>query len=285
MNRDLYAIYDPDPTTSGAIKISPDEAGLKNQLAYGIYQTVNEFSGARRKENLVRINSWFIELDSLTKPEQLELIDSGLIPSMIVESKRGYHVYFDAKDALPPHWDQIMKRLVEFYGADARARDICRILRAPGYKHMKDPADPFEVKVVWSYPVSYTERQMLYFYPPTREEMDGSEAKPIYKPKPVNLSGDGFFERVYQLDCREALSRLSGTRWVNGEAYSFRATTGGRYNILVNGKGTSTWIDSTGKIGSMDKGGPTPYQWLRWYGLSGSDAKKCLLEIFPELAT
>ena len=94
---------------------------------------------------------------------------------------------------------------------------------------------------------------------------------------------DDFWERVYRLDCADGLLRLSGHEAVNGEVYSFKPVAKGNLNILVNGKGTSCWIDRTGKIGSLSGGGPTLAQWLRWLGLSYGAAAKVIKSLFPEI--
>jgi hypothetical protein len=200
---------------------------------------------------------------------------------MAVETKRGFQVYWAAKDARPEHWNAIVAdRLVPFYCADPNARDMARILRVPGFYHLKDPASPFLVQKVWEWQVSYSELQMALFYPSAREEQEGI-AKHDEAKRFAPVSGS-FWDRVWHLDCEAALSRLSGSPVVGGETYSFKPNASGTKNILVDGAGTSCWIDRNGRIGSLDKGGPTVFQWLNWFHKNPRQVIQIIKEVFPE---
>ena len=161
-------------------------------------------------------------------------------------------------------------------------RDLDRVLRVPGYLHLKDPTDPFLVKHVWGpYPATYTEREMIACFPPSREELEPRAPKPT---QPLDVRGSGFWDRVFDLDCGEALLRLSGHRAVNGETYKLRPMSNGNRNVLVNGKSTSCWVDRNGRIGSHSRGGPSILRWLQWFNLSTAEAAEVIKEVFPEVA-
>ena len=213
---------------------------------------------------------------------------SPLVPSAIVETKRGYQAYWDAKDGTSAHWNAIvLRRLVPYFGADANARDIARILRVPGYYHLKNPADPFMVRIAHWMRVSYTERQIVEHWSEHVDEAERErefrrEVRSTYTPQ-GGVSGDDFWERVYNLDCEEGLLRLSGMGCVGGESFTFRPCRNGNLNLYVDGKGSSCWIDKSKRIGSLDRGGPTLANWLHWYGCSWADAARTLKDIFPHL--
>lgn len=282
MNRDLYAMSETAPTKSGMVKIDPRDAARRNEAGFGIFWTVNQFKGRRIKDNLVRINSWFVDLDEGTKAEQLALIHDCLVPSMIIESKRGFHVYWDARDADIAQWGEIMSRILFWFGGDENAKDVTRVLRAPGYKHWKDEEDPFVVRVVWAYPVKYTMRQMLYWFPQAPHQAE-KEIRTERKAKIKASTSSDVWQRIFDLDCEEALLRFSGTTWVNGELYHFRDAGNGNKNIWVNGKQTSCFIDQDKRIGSMSKGGPTIFAWLKWFGWTNRDVMTALRQRIPEL--
>jgi hypothetical protein len=161
-----YVIHDTDPSAhGGAIRINRAEAKKWNEKGFGVFHTVQEFFHKRRISNLRHINAWAVDLDGGTKEDMLKTILSGLVPTMIVETKNGFHVYWKAKDATAENWRPIMEhRLVPFYKADKKAKDLARILRTPGFYHMKNPTDPFLVKVVHYKHVEYTEREMFRRY-------------------------------------------------------------------------------------------------------------------------
>lgn len=279
MNRDLYALHDTEPTI--AFKVSEESAHEWNRKGYGIFWTVNEFSGRRKGSNLKRLNSWYVEIDELDKAQQLALMEASPVPpNLIVESKRGFQAYWNCRDATIDSYTTILQSLQLFFTGDPRAKDIARLLRAPGYNHMKDPDVPFPVSVVWNLEGTYSERLMLYNFPPQIEQ---KVTQPQARKIVMQTTGDGFWDRVYNLDCEEALMRLSGSHYVNGEVYSFRSVSGGRKNILVNGKSTSSWIDSNKRIGSTAGGGPTVFQWLKYFGLSNKESYQIVKEVFPEV--
>ena len=176
----------------------------------------------------------------------------------------------------------MLDRLVFLFGADSKARDLSRILRVPGYMHLKNPAEPFEIKRVWEYPVSYTEEQMIYTFPiPEREQVDSKvkqELRTVFK-----SDGNNIWERVYNLDCEQALIRLSGHPAVGCEKFSFRRMSNGNLNILVDSKSTSCWIDRDKRIGSLDGGGPGVWQWVNWYQRDHKKTYAYMREVFGEL--
>jgi hypothetical protein len=289
----MYRMHDaPDAPKAAIVVDTVAEALAWNtpEKGFGIFQTVNTFAGARRKENLVRIDAWCVDMDAGTKHEMAAKIHkSPLVPTMIVETKRGYQVYWAAQDgAKPQHWNAlVLERLVPFFGADKNARDLCRILRVPGFLHLKDPADPFKCIAVHRYPVMYTEKQIWTRFPYVPNEQDRRDKHEEARKEHVRSTGQSdsgsFWEAVYNLDCEEGLGRLSGHGAVGGERYTFRRCSSGNVNILVDGKGTSCFIDSSRRIGSLDGGGPTLYAWLRWFKNPPRECVRVLKELFPEL--
>lgn len=281
--RRWYRMHDSD--NRGAFEIEPSEAKRWNDSGHGIFWTLNEFDGPRQISHLTRIAAWAVDMDIGTKAEmRAKLEASPLVPSYIVETKRGFQAYWAARDARPEHWNAIvLDRLVPHYGADANARDLARILRVPGFMHLKDPADPFPVRAVWSQRVSYTERQVIERYADHgKAERDAKEHQAV-KAAVKFADSDGFWDRVWALDCKDGLERLSGHPAVRGERFTFRENRSGTRNIYVDDKGSSAWVDSNGRIGSLSKGGPTLYTWLRWYGNSPRECVDVLKRIYPAL--
>ena len=238
---------------------SKEEAEEYNQKKYGVFMTVNGFKERRIKENLLNINAWAVDIDDISKHEQEERIQkSPLPPSLIVESKNGYHIYWFAQDAEPEKYDEIQLLLISFFKGDMKARDICRILRFPGFLHWKDENDPYLVKVAWKDPsLVYSQEKMLTAF--------GKKKKTF--PKELPRSNYNGFDNM------KALEILSGRPEVNGETFTFRKNTSG-YQILVNGKSTSNWIDKQGLIGSYERGGCCWVNWVMWYGYSKEQAVK-----------
>lgn len=283
--RAFYRMNDSDP--SGVFPIEEAEAAEWNRKGFGIFWSVQEFnSSVRKKENLKRITAWAVDIDGGEKAEQWERIARApIVPSLVVESKNGFHVYFNAKDAIPEHYAEIVQdRLIPYFKADPKAKDLARILRVPGFYHMKNPADPYMVTKRFEHRCSYTEKQIEYFFRTTEEEEKQIKAKRELRVA-FKCDGDDFWEKIYNLNCEQALMRLSGTHAVNNEIFTFKRMSNGNKNLFVDRKGTSCWIDSHGRIGSCDKGGPTIWNWLRWYGRDNKQTYQLIKEFFPELWT
>jgi len=278
----FYRMHDASP--AGMIPTRGEDCARFNAQGFGIFHTVNEFNGPRRLEHIKHVRAWAVDIDDGTKDEQLHRLErSPLIPSTVVESKRGFHAYWKAKDATVKLFKLIVRRLVEFFQGDKNAMDLARVLRTPGYWHQKNPAEPFLVRVVHKQNVAYTERQMVEAFPASAEELKESQPKQPPKPYVSPQSGDDIFERIYNLDQRVLLQHLSGHYIVSGDQFDFKRNRNGRHNIIVNDKGTSCWIDENGRIGSAGKGGPTVIQWIKWYGRSTKEALEVVKEIAPEI--
>ena len=283
--RILHALSDQELNKNlGAFPISEDLALNWNQKGFGIFWTVQDFNSTdRKKENLSKILSWAIDIDGGDKESQMSIIKSHAIPSLVVETKNGFHVYWNAINATVENFEAIVSdRLIPIFNADKKAKDLSRILRVPGYYHLKDPNDPFLVKQVFKSNAAYTEDQMFSLFPLNKKELKISNIKQELR-HAFKADGNDIWEKVYNLDCEQGLIRLSGTRAVNGEPFSFRRVSNGNLNILVNNKSTSSWIDTDKKIGSTDKGGPTLWQWINWYHRNHKITYQYMREFFGEL--
>jgi len=228
-----------------------------NKNKYGVFFSVNGFKDRRIKENLININAWAVDIDNLSKEKQKELIlSSPLPPSLVIESKNGFHLYWFSKDATKEKYEEIEQRLVNFFHADLKARDLCRILRYPNYYHWKNENDPFMVSMVWNKDnLVYSEEKMLSCFKPIKT------FKRTYS-APVSLN---------TVDNIKALEILSGKPEVRGEVFTFKKNSSG-YQILVDGRTTSSWIDKEGLIGSYERGGCSWVNWVMWYGYTRSEA-------------
>lgn len=294
IDRDLYRMSDDRSAATPAIYIDEGSTSATwrkalqwNKQKFGIFWTVNgfKFPGDRKKENISRIISWTADIDSGTKEEQIELIKQYPEPSMIVETKRGFQVYYDAIDGTPENYELIeTKFVVPSLNADPKARDLSRILRVPHFDHWKDPNDPFFVKLVHLADVAYSEDQMMTMFKDHRDEKQERSSQVMNLKRSLRVQGDNsLWERIWNIDCEVALERLSGTDAVGGEVYTFRQNANGNKNIFVNGKGSSCFIDRQGRIGSLDGGGPTIWNWLFWFHRNNGRVYNIIKTYFPEV--
>jgi hypothetical protein len=269
---------------------SIDEAFYWNEKKQGIFWTVNSFKGSERKnDECKKILAWAVDIDpsgSEEKSDLLARIEAGPRPTSVIESGRGYHVYFNAdKSAKPENYSAIVTQMIRFYGGDKNAKDIARLLRPPGFLHWKDQGNPKPVKLLPEYfftDHTFSEKEMRVLFPEPKKPDTKKEKLELQKT--LSFQKDTkLFERIYSMNCKEGLERLSGHPAVGMETFTFRRTTHGNFNISVNGKGSSCWIDQNGRIGSSDGGGPTLWQYVNWYHKDHKKTFQFFKEVFPEV--
>lgn len=178
----MYALHDSDPVLKkkGAFETTKEDAPKLNQQGYGIFWTPNDFNGARKAENCIKIKYWIADIDEGSKEEQMDRIESlPILPTVIIETKKGYHCYWRAIDATIDNYRDIECGLIKRLNADPACKDVCRILRYPNYYHQKDPKNPFLVRCVANSGREYAEKEMKLTYDLPR---------PVYKP--LNYTGD-----------------------------------------------------------------------------------------------
>jgi hypothetical protein len=275
----LYAFHDSDAETRskrGSFPVDLREARLLNADGYGIFWVVNDFEGKRKQANTTRIRFWFCEIDARKRLQEQVVPRLALLPSMVVESKAGHHLYWRVHgEANQYNWRRVVRYgLVPSLGGDPKATDMLRLLRAPGYLHMKDPNDPFMVNEVSWNPYQYTEQQMLQAFPDSRTpkvtKRDAGQAS-------------SFWEAVGNLDCRDALQRLGGHWLVNGEKFTLDEQGNGNANIIrSDGYSTGSFVDSEGTLGNTT-GGCSIAAWCHWYGHDWGEVARGLKELYPEL--
>ena len=248
------------------------ETGLQkyNQMWAWVFFSINSMNPWERdKANVTRVNARACEVDDLSKEEQMKLISvSPLAPSLIIESKKSYHMFWFAKDGTIENWTKICWGIRNFFWWDpAIASDISRVLRLPGYYHKKDITNPFMCNIVdgnWEY---YTEEEMLEAFPDT-ETLAEKEAKAIKKEQQLKQAiwNDDARDRIRAMDSKAMLEKISGTSLVGWDIISFRHNSNWTEQIFCNWKSTGCRIDKVGKIWSTDKGGPNWTNWIAWYG-------------------
>jgi hypothetical protein len=262
---------DQKPQVFGVQRItnSCSEAKKWNEQGYGIFWTPNRIDGHKKNDNVTSIEFWFLDFDAKngTKEEHIARIEkSPIVPTYVVETKNGYHVYFKAIDGTKENWTEIMNRLIFHFQSD-KIKAMSHMIRVPGFFHLKDPANPFLVKKIFSSDSSYTERQMGAIFKETRF---------------LRNNNPNFWKSVNDLPCEEGLLRLSGTDAVNGDTF-YCDFVGNVKRIFVNDEQTSSWIDRDGKIASLNGGGPGLFNWINWYHDDKKKTTEFIKKHFPEV--
>ena len=182
---DTVYTYIPDFNKDKPV-IHSENLQLERQAeGYGIFFSVNGFYGADRKsKNLKSLNAFFCDIDYPDKlnrtPDSvreykneliMELTDFDLLPTAIVETKNGLHVYWCLSEPLKIEdipegkrqgvildYLKVVENILLKFDGDPGAKDLSRVLRVPGTYHQKDEKDPFECKLI------HFNNEMLYTY-------------------------------------------------------------------------------------------------------------------------
>ncbi len=160
----------PDPLARVFVGTFDEHKGTLadlNRRGAGVFVTANETDGSgRQKENIVRIRAVFQEADRGGEPEL------PVEPHIVVESSPGKHHRYVLVDGMPlDQFEPVQQRLVDEYGSDPNAKDRARVLRLPGFYHVKDPEKPHLVRVVHESgqpPIAWAEAKALF--PPVVRE-------------------------------------------------------------------------------------------------------------------
>ncbi|WP_138755985.1 DNA-primase RepB domain-containing protein [Paenibacillus sinopodophylli] len=67
--------------------------------------------------------------------------------TMIIETKNGYHIYWVVQGASVHKFVPIQKALAKKFSSDPMITNLSRVMRIPGFFHMKNPESPFMVKI------------------------------------------------------------------------------------------------------------------------------------------
>ncbi|MGI9378819.1 MAG: DNA-primase RepB domain-containing protein, partial [Methyloligellaceae bacterium] len=124
-----------------------------------------DFRG-RKTENIKRIRAVWQDDDEGYRGKY------PIKPSMEVQTSQGkFQRYWLVNEywtrSNDPNWHyfkQVMRRLVETYGNDKNAIDPPRVLRLPGFYHLK--AEPYQVQLKRSDGRGYTKEEIIEAFPP-----------------------------------------------------------------------------------------------------------------------
>lgn len=113
----------------------------------GVFVMINDTDGqGRERENVTGLRAVFADLDNLNTSAGMYHSAMGwaLRPHMSVWSSPGkYHIYWLIEPSrLFPEYESVQRKLARQFDADPTIWDITRVLRVPGFYHLKNPHAP-----------------------------------------------------------------------------------------------------------------------------------------------
>ena len=141
----------PDPLLRRHANLSNHDAEVLipelealNANGAAVYVARNQCSGHRNEANVSRVRGLHADLDHATK-DQFASLRARLDASLIVETSPGrcqlYWQLAEGESLTKDEAKQMNQLIVKVFGADPAAVDVARLLRVPGFRHMKYRAD------------------------------------------------------------------------------------------------------------------------------------------------
>ena len=224
----LLGLY-PNLTISEVQALLPQLHSI-NDSGAGIFVARNHCSGQRSKDTVTRVRGVHADMDGVGAAE-LAAVTGLLQPSIVVQSSTQdrNQLYWQLSEGEFLSHDEtegINRRLVVSHSADKAAVDVSRLLRLPGFKHMKyrSKGETPTVTLISEGP-TYTAEEIRNVFPPV--EAKAEPKKPV---PPSNMGGAvKKFETPIQF---EELAK----------------TVAEKYQSLWNGDWTSA-VQSSGEVG------------------------------------
>jgi hypothetical protein len=300
-NFNFYAI-----SQDGIVKAATFEESIRlNKKQWDIYWTPNEFPFGKRKiSDLIAIRYLYGDFDSTNFETITKRLRYFFDPSFVIKTKNGFHVYWELEplvvgkdgdiESLSTRFRTVMEQVIIPLGADPNAKDVARLLRPPMFRYWKKGnKEEFWTEMIYESSRRYFFKQFENRVTTCNFENNGGVLKTNFNERYFDnqkrkitphkcQSSDSFWAEANNFDVMEGLKRLSGTKWVNGEVYTFKRAKD-HYRIIVNGKPSNAWIDKNGKIGSICGAGPSIPNWLTYFGHDWSTVAKIIKEVFHEL--
>jgi hypothetical protein len=125
-----------------------------NAAGAGVFFCVNQCQGQRSKKNVTRVRCMHGDFDSATAA-MLENVYATLHPSIALTTSgtNRCHLYWllSKDQAISKEVAEALNKSLVLLGADLSATDVSRLLRLPGFRHMKYRAEGVTPMVIANY--------------------------------------------------------------------------------------------------------------------------------------
>jgi len=274
-------------------KFDPLRIEKFNRYGAGVYFCINpQVDPTKRlRDNTSALQRIALDLDVCKEQDELSKddIDAKKIvlldklkkleipPNFIIESKNGWQPIWEFTN--PTLLSSTSKRLQanEFYNdlirgfatktdLQSEGDNICRVVRLPGTYHLKNPNDPFKIKITTLNLTKPTLEEFIKTYPPVPK---ATQAQTVTIQN--TQSSNPEIEQILKYPVTQALEKLSGSEAVDYEQFSFSRNSNGTLQIVIDSKPSGQWIDvEHNTIGGSGRGqgNPSIIQFVQWYGIN-----------------
>jgi len=105
----------------------------KNREGYGIFAVIND--GGHDAKSINKIRAVFVDFDTPDQPRP----DYAIEPSIVVRTSLGkHHGYWLTDDVKVDQFQPLQRQLIDLYKTDPPVNDLPRVMRVPGFYHVKN---------------------------------------------------------------------------------------------------------------------------------------------------
>jgi len=241
-----------------------DTSKLKelNDAGYGIFQTVNVMQENRRGNNFVKeLNYIYCDFDLKKEGEKKDISELKIKvikdlkehcePTFTVETKNGLHPYWELEDKNIKNaelYKKILLGVIDFSillgSAGDKVKDLARILRAPGYFHLKGD-DKFMCNLTRGSMKKFSYEELLKKFPYT-------ETSSTQKSMPLNSFSNGI-DNIDIKDIYVAVMAEIGQR-IEFDSIGRVINQDGKRGVFVGRDGDGQYIANGGSSKLPQKG-------------------------------
>lgn len=203
-------------------------------------------------------------------------------PNFVIETKHGYQPIWElaekialttenSRQQINNRYHSLIRGFTAKTGLKSEGDSISRVIRLPGTYHLKNPNNPFLIKITNFNPNKATLEELEKIYVPVKNKVHHTF-------QCLQFNNNPNIQKIINYPVQEVLRKLSGRKEVDFEQFDFRPNTNGSIQLIINGKVSCQWIDSKNNtIGGAGpgQGNPTIIQFIQWYGINrrGEDEK------------
>ena len=205
-----------------ALSLAAEDLFDLNLEGAGVFASVNETDQKGAKKNHIKcIRAYWADLDDKLATKPLAIESLPLKPTIVVKTPGGHHLYWvlntrirlNKEKGFRHHELQLMgiQEALEPYGADPKVCEIARVMRVPGFAHMKRLPGRM-VKLLSSDGPRYTKEEIAAAFPPGTERAHASCAAAGITKSDAGVPQSAKIKRAtaYLMKCAPALSDGSG---------------------------------------------------------------------------
>lgn len=136
------------------------------------------------------------------------ILSFALRPSIVVDTKNGFHVYWLLENGEHKLFKHIQMQLVQYFGGDTQCVNESRLLRLPYFLHRKDVNEPYPVTLkIFESKNRYTQEELKAVLPELEEENLSKFLESDNDFKPIEI-GDVKRKDVLEVLTNEIYTRI-----------------------------------------------------------------------------